>query len=84
VVELNPMARHASIDRQRHGSIQGAQRAIARGERPLYRLRPAEDGRRAIEGMSWVSVSAPTRDRALAAARAALAEMLEVPTNEAG
>lgn len=57
--------------------IQASQRAIARGERPSYRVRLAA-GAWEVEGAPWLSGPASSRSAALAAARTALATMLEV------
>jgi hypothetical protein len=51
---------------------------ISRGERPLYRLR-ADDGRWAVDAMSWLPVTAGGHAEALIAARAAISAWLEVP-----
>jgi hypothetical protein len=51
---------------------------IARGERPGYRLRPAQDGSWTVEGHPRVTVTAETKLAALTAARAAIAAVLEV------
>ena len=50
---------------------------IARGERPLYRLR-VHDGSRTVDAMAWISI-ARRRDGALAATRVRIAEWLDVP-----
>lgn len=52
---------------------------IARGERSMYRLQPAQDGRLAVDGLPGVSVAATGRRAALDAMRAAIAETLDVP-----
>lgn len=51
---------------------------IARGERPAYRVRMAQDGRRVVDGMPWLPLSATARREALDEARAAIAAWLEV------
>jgi hypothetical protein len=51
---------------------------IARGERPGYRLRPAQDGSWSVEGLPGVTVTADTKRTALTTARAAIAAVLEV------
>ena len=51
---------------------------IARGERPMYRLRP-QDGRWTVDALPWVTLTATGRREVLEAARAAIAEWLEVP-----
>ena len=50
---------------------------VARGQRPMYRVR-AQDGRWTVHAMAWLSVAATGRSEALDAARAAIAEWLEV------
>jgi hypothetical protein len=51
---------------------------IARGERPGYRLRAAQDGSWTVEGLPGVTLAAETKRTALTAARAAIAAVLEV------
>jgi hypothetical protein len=51
---------------------------IARGQRPAYRLQPAQDGWWTVDGLPGVSVVAPDRRAALEAMRAAIAETLDV------
>jgi hypothetical protein len=51
---------------------------IARGERPGYRLRPAQDGSWSVEGLPGVTVTADPKRTALTTARAAIAAVLEV------
>jgi len=72
------MARHVSEDRKRAAAFQASRRMIARGERPGYRLRAAQDGLWAIDGLPG-AVAASGRREALDAARAAIAEWLDVP-----
>jgi len=72
------VARHVSEERQRAAALQAARRMIARGERPMYRLR-AQDGRWTVDAMSWLTVTAAGHSSALDAARAAIAEWLDVP-----
>ena len=50
---------------------------IARGDRPIYRLQAAPDGRYVVEGCPWLTVaSAAGRQDTADAARAAIAEWL--------
>jgi hypothetical protein len=72
------MARHVSEERKRAAALQAGRQMIARGERPLYRLR-AQDGGWTVEGLPWVTVTTTGRREALAAARAGIAEWLNVP-----
>jgi hypothetical protein len=65
--------------RQREAAGQAGRRMIARGERPAYRLTTAQDGRRRVDALPWVSVTATGRREALDEARAAIAEWLDVP-----
>ena len=73
------MARRASEANREAAALQGAIRAIARGERPLYRVSAAQDGSWAVEWCPWLPTSSGSRSEALAAARAAIAEWLDVP-----
>jgi hypothetical protein len=57
---------------------QGAIRAIASGERPVYRAMQAQDGRWYVLGYSWLSIDARDRRSALEATRAAVAQWLGV------
>jgi hypothetical protein len=72
------MPRRVSETRQRAAAHQAARRMIARGERPGYRVRTAQDGRCAVDALPWLSVPATSRREVLAAARAAIAGWLEV------
>jgi hypothetical protein len=51
---------------------------VARGERPGYRVVAAQGGRWTVDALPWVSVTAMGRGEALEAARAAIAEWLDV------
>jgi hypothetical protein len=42
--------------RQREAAEQAARRMIARGERPGYRVRTAQDGRWEVLGCPWLSL----------------------------
>lgn len=73
------MARHGvSEARKAAAAIQAARRMIARGERPGYRLLPAQDGGWTVEGIPGVILSAASRREALDVARATIAGVLEV------
>ena len=67
------MPRHVSEARKHAAALQAARRMIARGERPGYRLRAAQDGSWAVDGHPRVTVTADTERAALAAVRAAIA-----------
>ena len=71
------MARSVSEERKRAAALQASRQMIARGERPMYRLR-AQDGRWAVDALPWVTVSAIGRREALDVARAGIAAWLEV------
>jgi hypothetical protein len=71
-------ARHVSEARRRDAATQGGRRMIARGDRPLYRVRMTEDGGWTIDGCPWLAGTAAGRREALAAAREAVAAMLDV------
>jgi hypothetical protein len=73
------MARsHVSSDRRRAAAIQAVRREIAAGEHPTYRVRIAQDDAWTVEAAPWLTGTATGRSDALAAARAAIATMLEV------
>jgi hypothetical protein len=72
------MARHVSETRKQAAALQAGRQIIARGQRPLYRVR-ANDGRWAVDALTWLRLTAASRRDALAAARSAIAECLEVP-----
>ncbi|MFL5687026.1 MAG: hypothetical protein ACJ77D_13335 [Chloroflexota bacterium] len=67
------MTRRASPAAQEHSARQAGIRTIARGERPVYRVLPAVDGRWYVLGYPWVSIDAKDRRSALEATRAAVA-----------
>ncbi len=71
--------RGVPIARQHDLAVQAARRMIARGERPMYRLQPVQDGRWAVDSLPGVSVAATGRRAVLDAMRAAIAETLDVP-----
>ena len=73
------MARRGiSEPRQRAAFIQGGQQMIARGERPLYRLRSLQEGRWQVDGCPWLVLDAGSWREAVDAARATVAAMLVV------
>ena len=72
VARGGPEARHARPRIRQAG-------AVARGDRPAYRVTTAEDGRWRVDTLPWVPVTATGRREALDEARAAIAEWREVP-----
>jgi hypothetical protein len=60
------------------GRAQASRRMIARGDRPGYRITPAQDGRWHVDALPWLPVSVASRREALDAARTAIAEWLDV------
>jgi len=66
---------------KRAAAIQASRRMIARGERPLYRVRTAPDRSYAIVGSPWLPVPAVGRREVLAAVRAVIAAELAVPAD---
>jgi hypothetical protein len=74
----NSRRRGASEVSRQAAALQAGQRAVARGERPLYRAGRAEDRSWTIEGCPWQSVTASDRRGALDGTRTAVAEWLEV------
>ena len=72
------MARRVSEEQQHAAALQAARRMIARGERPGYRIRPAQDGSWTVDGLPGVRVAGDTKRAALTAARTAIATVLEV------
>ena len=74
------MARRAmELERQKAAAIQGGQRQIARGDRPMWRVTATPGERWLIVGLDWVALSARTRRAAMDEARIAIAALLEVP-----
>jgi len=67
-----------SPDRQRAAAIQGCLRQLARGERLVFRVLYGPDGTRSVDSAAWLNETAVSRGEVLAAAGAAVAEMLEV------
>ncbi len=72
------MARHVSEATKHAAALQAARRMIARGERPGYRLRAGQDRSWTVDGLPWVTVATTGRRAALHAARATIAEWLDV------
>ena len=73
------MARRGmELERQKAAAIQGGQRQIARGDRPTWRIAPAQGDRWVVVGLEWLTLSARTRGAALDEARLAIAALLEV------
>ncbi len=60
----------------------GGRRMIARGDRPGYRILPAQDGSWYVDALPWLSVTATRRRDAMEAARAAMADWLDVTPDE--
>jgi hypothetical protein len=72
------MRRRGFSDADKHArAVQAVRRMISSGERPGYRLEVLPDGSLAIEGIPGVTVAATSRRDAPAAARAAIAAVLE-------
>lgn len=59
-------------------ALHAGRREIARGQRPLYRVRAGQDGRWTVEGCPSLSVTASDRRAALERTRTAVAEWLDV------
>jgi hypothetical protein len=73
------MARRGASEATRQASaLQAGRRTISRGERPLYRVRAAQDGRWEVEGCPWLSIEASERRAGLQRTREAIAAWLEV------
>jgi hypothetical protein len=70
--------RRASAGAQQHAAYQGGLRAIRQGERPVYRILPAADGRWYVLGYPWLSNDANDRRSAVTATRASVADWLGV------
>jgi hypothetical protein len=76
------MARRGSSDEAKEAAaLRQAWRMIAVGERPVYRVRWAEEGRWIVVDAPWLSMAALTRGGALASARVAIAAWLEVESD---
>ena len=75
---VHDMARRVSEERQRAAAILDAQRMVARGERPVYHVTTGEDGALAISELPWVVVPIVQARGAMDAARAAIAEALDI------
>lgn len=73
------MARRGLTEEQRQqASAQGAWRAIARGERPVFRLGQDHAGRWVLLWTPWIVLTSSDRRAALEEARRAVAFWLEV------
>jgi hypothetical protein len=73
------MTRRGLSDAQREASArQAARRVIARGERPLFRVRKVQDGTWAVDWCPWLTLPAAYRRESLSVARAAVAWWLGV------
>jgi hypothetical protein len=59
-------------------AVQAAQRMIARGERPGYRLLLGGDGRWRVDGLPGISAAAPDRHAGSTSIRAMIATALDV------
>ena len=57
-------------------ALQASKRMIARGERPAYRLRKAQDGRWTVSECPWLALAAMERREALSEAVRAVAGWL--------
>ncbi len=74
------MARRGmELERQKAAAIQGGQRQIARGDRPMWRITAAPGERWQIVGLEWIALAARTRHAAMDEARMAIAALLDVP-----
>jgi hypothetical protein len=70
--------KRASTAAQEHAARQGGIRAIRTGERPVYRVLSAVDGRWYVLGYPWLFIDADGRRAAIEATRTAVAEWLDV------
>jgi len=61
-----------------HGAYQAALRMVRAGERPLYLIRMALDGRWYVLGYPWLDINAKDRRSALDGTRTEVAEWLGV------
>ncbi len=64
--------------RQRGAAEQAARRMIARGERPDYRVRTAQDGRSKVLRCPWLSMDADDRRGAAGVAKTTVTKWLGV------
>jgi hypothetical protein len=74
------MGRHVSDAQREQQAKEAALKAIARGDRPLYRIRQAPDRSWTVEWLDWLSPLTGSRLEALAGAKAAIAAWLEADT----
>jgi hypothetical protein len=73
------MARRGiSDERKRAAAIQGGQRSISQGERPMYRLLPRGDGTWTVPAMPGLILDSDARG-VVDQTRAAIAVLLDVP-----
>jgi hypothetical protein len=73
------MARSRPDDLQRQAQArQAGRRLVAQGERPVYRLRSAQDGRWIVESCEWLPEITGSQAAASAAATTAIASWLDV------
>ena len=75
------MARSVSPERQRAAFIKAGQREIARGTRPLYRVRRLHEHEWAVEEAAWITFEAARPSIARDLAHAMLASMLDVTSD---
>jgi hypothetical protein len=75
------MARSVSPERQRAAFIQAGQREIARGGRPLYRVRRLHEHEWAVEGAAWITFEAARPAMARDLGSAILASVLDVTSD---
>ena len=59
-------------------ALQVGRQMVARGERPLYHVRPCPDGRWIVHEAPWLTVHATSRSEALNGARSVIVAWLEV------
>ena len=59
-------------------ALQVGRLMVARGERPLYHVRPCPDDRWVIHEAPWLTVRAASRSEALVGARSVIVAWLEV------
>jgi hypothetical protein len=74
--------RRASPAARESAARQAAIRTIAGGERPVYRVLPAQDGGWAVLGYPWLVIDAKDRKSALECARTAVVQWLNVGVDD--
>jgi glycine cleavage system aminomethyltransferase T len=72
------MARRVSPERQQAAFVQAGQREIARGTRPLYRVRRLHGHQWTVEEAVWITFEAASPSMARDLAHAMLASVLDV------